>query len=140
MLRLIIWAVVILLAFVSLFFTREDPVLTEVRKRYAVLSQDPPNGMEQLSKKTLITGFREKYGEIGYNVNKGDEIGLCLDGSANEVFHVLLHELAHTVTKSYSHNEEFWKNYNTLKHHCIQKGIYVAIPEKTEFCGKFIRD
>lgn len=140
MIRLIIWLITILLAFLSVLFTREDPVLLDVKRRYDVLAQDPPNGMEQLRKKTLITGFREKYGEIGYNVNKGDEIGLCLDGTSNEVFHVLLHELAHTVTKSYSHDKEFWNNYNILKDHCIQKGIYESIPTKTEFCGKFIRD
>lgn len=121
-------------------FNNEDPVLQEVKRKYAVLSQDPPPGMEQLRNKTVITGFRERYGEIGYNVNKGNEIGLCLDGTANEVFHVLIHELAHTVTKSYAHNDEFWKNFNTLKEHCIQKGIYEPIKHKTDFCGKFIRD
>ena len=134
------WVSVIVLALIVLYITREDPVLTEVKKRYDILLSDLPPGMEKLKQKTVITGFRERYGEIGYNVNKGNEIGLCLDGDANEVFHVLIHELAHTVTESYSHNKQFWKNFKILREHCIRKGIYEPIETHTDFCGKFIRD
>lgn len=134
------WVVVVALAVWSLYSTREDPVLSDVKRRYTKLASNPPPGMEELKNKTVITGFRERYGEIGYNVNKGHEIGLCLDGTPNEVFHVLIHELAHTVTRSYAHNEEFWKNFRALKEHCVRMGIYDPIPDRTEFCGKFIRD
>ena len=135
--RIYYWLIVVVLAIIVLCITREDPVLTEVKRRYDILLSDLPSGMEKLKEKTVITGFRERYGEIGYNVN---EIGLCLDGDENEVFHVLIHELAHTVTKSYSHNDEFWKNFKILKEHCIRKGIYKPIRTRTDFCGKFIRD
>lgn len=138
--KYIYWTIVIVLAVITLYFTREDPVLKDVKKRYNILINDLPPGMEKLKEKTVITGFRERYGEIGYNVNKGNEIGLCLDGDANEVFHVLIHELAHTVTKSYAHNKEFWDNFEILKNHCIRKGIYKPISTRTDFCGKFIRD
>lgn len=140
MFRISLWIIVTIFALVTVYTSREDPVLVDIKKRYEKLANNPPPGMEELKNKTVITGFRERYGEIGYNVNKGAEIGLCLDGTPNEVFHVLIHELAHTVTRSYAHNEEFWNNFKTLKAHCVDIGIYEPIPDKTEFCGKFIRD
>lgn len=135
-----LWVTVIITCIVIITFTLGDPVLRDVNNRYEELLKDLPDGMEKLNRRTVLTGFREQYGELGYNVSKGDEIGLCLDGNANEVFHVLIHELAHTVTKSYQHNAEFWDNFKQLKEHCINKKLYIPIDKKTEFCGKFIRD
>jgi hypothetical protein len=135
-----IWIILIILASWAVYSSREDPVLTEVKKRYDKLRDNPPEGMDKLKEPIVITGFRERYGEIGYNVNKGYEIGLCLDGTANDVFHVLIHELAHSVTKSYAHNEEFWKNFDKIKKHCVKMKIYEPIKTKKDFCGKFIRD
>lgn len=138
--KTVLWVIMIFIVMVSLYRNREDPVLIEVKRRYDILANDPPPGMEELKEKTVITGFRERYGEIGYNVNKGDEIGLCLDGSVNEVFHVLIHELAHTVSRTYAHDEHFWNNFKIIREHCINKGIYQPINIRTDFCGKFIRD
>lgn len=137
---MILWVLVILLALVCLWNTREPPVLTEVKKRYAHLRRQPPPGMEKLSEPVVLTGFRERYGEIGYNVNKGTEIGLCVDGEVNEVFHVLIHELAHTMTRSYAHDKKFWENYEKIKRHCIDIGIYEDMDGRQKFCGKYIRD
>jgi len=77
---------------------------------------------------------------VGFNVNKGSEITICLDGSTNEIFHVLIHELAHSTVEEYSHSEQFWVNYNELMEICIQIGIYQKITEKTEFCGQHVQD
>jgi hypothetical protein len=137
---MIVWFIVILLAVVCILFTKDDPILTEVKRRYAILRKNLPEDMEELRNKTVITGFREKYGELGYNVNKGQEIGLCIDGEPNEVFHVLIHELAHTVTRSWAHNEKFWHNYHTLRDQCVKLGIYKKLDKNTDFCGKYIRD
>ena len=137
---MITWLIVVLIVIACMLFTRDDPTLTEVKRRYAILRENLPRGMEELRDKTVITGFREKYGELGYNVNKGQEIGLCIDGEPNEVFHVLIHELAHTVTHSYTHNQKFWDNYHKLRDQCINLGIYKKIDKNTDFCGKYIRD
>jgi hypothetical protein len=77
---------------------------------------------------------------VGYNTNKGQEIAICLDGTPNEIFHVLIHELAHCTVDEYSHSEEFWANYVELRDICIQLGIYQKIPERTKFCGEHIQD
>jgi hypothetical protein len=79
-------------------------------------------------------------GAIGYNTNKGNEIGLCIDGDSNEIFHVLLHELAHSTVDEYSHSKEYWKNFKELRKMCVELGIYEEIPKKTKFCNKYVQD
>ena len=58
---------------------------------------------------------------FGYNMNKGEEIGLCilnyktgLPNKTDDIFYVLLHELAHVMTAMYTHDEEFYTNFNFL--------------------------
>ena len=79
-------------------------------------------------------------GGVGYNTNKGGDIAVCLDGEPNEIFHVLIHELAHCTVDEYEHSQEFWNNYIELRDICINLGIYEKIPNKTPFCGEHIQD
>lgn len=71
----------------------------------------------------------ENEGQVGYNVNKGEVIGLCMykDGKfldINTTMFVLLHELAHSMTEEYSHNKEFWNNFKFLLNEAMSIGIY----------------
>lgn len=124
--------------------TREPPVFTEVKEKYQTLRQhieDTQNPkFEMLVRCIPLTGIKRMNGTVGYNTNKGQEIALCLDGTPNEVFHVLIHELAHCTVDEYSHSEEFWNNYIELRDMCINLGIYEKIPERTKFCGQHIQD
>jgi len=79
-------------------------------------------------------------GTVGYNTNKGAEIVVCLGGTPNEIFHVLIHELAHCTVEEYSHSEQYWENYIELRDICVNLGIYEKIPERTKFCGQHIQD
>jgi hypothetical protein len=79
-------------------------------------------------------------GTVGYNTNKGQEIAICVDGTSNEMFHVLIHELAHCTVDEYSHSSNFWDNYVELRDMCIEIGIYEKIPDKKTFCGQKIQD
>jgi len=68
-------------------------------------------------------------GQVGYNVNKGEVIGLCMykDGQyldLNTIMFVLLHELSHSMTIKYSHNSNFWKNFEFILQEGINIGIY----------------
>lgn len=136
------WVVVILilLNLWSLKTLKEPENLKKVKEMYTLFLQNVPEKFPQLRNRTILTGFANKNRELGYNVNKGYEIGLCLDGTANQMFHVLIHELAHSTVDEYSHSDQFWKNFRELKEHCVHLGIYQEIPEKTKFCGKYIRD
>ncbi len=124
---------------------RDDPVLMEVKEKYKTLREhlietnDPKFNI--LHKEISIIAYRGSFlSGIGYNTNKGEEIGLCIDGTPNHVFHVLLHELAHCTVEEYSHSAGYWKNYTDLKNEAIKIGIYENIQGETPFCGKTISD
>jgi hypothetical protein len=124
---------------------RDPPVFTEVKQKYAALRQyiathDVPEKFKVLTRQIVLIGYIKKKNEIGYNTNKGYEIGLCLDGDPNDVFHVLLHELAHSTVDEYSHSEQFWKNFAELRDICANMGLYQRIPDRKEFCGQYIND
>jgi hypothetical protein len=140
-----LWIIVALLFInVSLIWaTQEPPHLTEVKRRYQVLLEhirdgDVPEKFRILENRVVITG--RKGGNLGYNIDKGFEIGICLDGTPNDMFHVLLHELSHSTVSEYSHSEEFWKNFAELKDVCVRLGIYEKISGRRAFCGKYIQD
>lgn len=85
-----------------------------------------------------------------YSVNKGEKIVVCLrskeDNSfhdENTIFFVVLHELAHIMTKSIGHKKEFWDNFRYLLKHSILIKLYRYQdfnnkPEK--YCGIEITD
>tara|TARA_R110002072_G_scaffold13429_4_gene56467 strand:- start:14185 stop:14616 length:432 start_codon:yes stop_codon:yes gene_type:complete len=137
----------ILYAFViwTLLSTKEPENFTRVKEMYRTFidhirenNTDPR--FSRLKNETVLVAYRGRSHEIGYNTNKGYEIGLCIDGDPNQIFHVLLHELAHCTVDDYEHNSNFWKNFNDLKTICAKIGLYQMIPQKEKFCGKHIQD
>jgi len=124
--------------------TKESGKVKEIREKYRILREHiKTTGHEEfdiLRHEIPLTMYHRTNGHIGYNTNKGNEIGLCLDGNTNEIFHVLIHELAHSTVDDYSHNKEYWANFKKLRDMCVQLGIYKEIPNKTQFCGKHVQD
>lgn len=67
-----------------------------------------------------------------YTVNKGEELRICvrdensdrLFEGENDGFFVLLHELAHLMSKSYGHNLEFKKNFAYITKIAVELGMY----------------
>ena len=103
--------ILLLIINVLLFlYTREPQELTDVREKYRTLrehlKETNNQKFEMLCKEIPITAHRYTNGYIGYNVSKGMGIGICIDGDPNEIFHVLLHELAHCTVDEYSHSKE----------------------------------
>ena len=123
---------------------KEPSNLTEVREKYRTLRdhlrETNNEEFKILCKEIPITAHRRLNGSIGYNVSKGSDIGICIDGEPNEIFHVLLHELAHCTVDEYSHSKEFWNNFDKLRTICVSLGIYQEISQRTKFCGKHIQD
>jgi len=68
--------------------------------------------------------------EAAYSINKGERIGICLrkgNGTIeneNTMFFVLMHELAHIMSRKYAHDEEFWSNFALLIEAATKVGIY----------------
>ena len=144
--KLCIICILLVINLVLLWFTQEPKNLVELKQKYQTLLEYINEHKEEVPKKFHVLGDRavvvgqKRTRDLGYNMNKGLEIGICLDGTVNDMFHVLLHELSHSTVSEYSHSEEFWKNFGELKDMCVRLGIYEKITGKREFCGKFIQD
>ena len=134
--------------YVIIFKTQEPEKIKLLKEKYQNLRKyiqtnkltiDPK--FYRLENEILISGFMSNKwvssDAVGYNINKGYEIGVCIDGTPNDMFHVLIHELSHSVTSAYNHDKEFWENYKQLKTICEKAGLYTPIG-KTKFCGKYI--
>lgn len=139
--------VIILLAVLAfiLLTNVEDPLFSELKRRYEYLLNNLPSDGEfdiLLKNRAILTAKEEKArdGNIAFNVNKGYEIYICLDGKKiNAAMYVLLHELAHITVEEYDHSEQFWKNFKRLREVASELGIYK--PESDmEYCGQHIKD
>tara|TARA_Y100001970_G_C14236373_1_gene862064 strand:- start:1505 stop:2095 length:591 start_codon:yes stop_codon:yes gene_type:complete len=97
-------------------------------------------------KETLPTSEYTAYSE-----NKGEKIAFCLLEKKKEkklidentLTFVALHELAHVMTKSIGHTDEFWENFRYLLEHAENIQIYHPIDYKKnpqEYCGMTIND
>lgn len=139
---MIVLIALLLINFLVFLFTIEDERMKEVRERYKRLRDHlKTTGLfPQIHKEIPIVAHRGLVNVVGYNVNKGAEIGLCIDGTVNEIFHVLLHELAHCTVDEYSHSQHFWDQFKKLRDEAVSIGIYIIISERAPFCGKHIMD
>lgn len=76
------------------------------------------------------SGAKSKY--TSYSVNKGEKIVFCLRSrdrdqrlvDSNVLMFVALHELAHVMTVSTGHTDEFWDNFRFLLKKSIAAGVY----------------
>ena len=141
---MIAFILLILINAYILMKTREPQALIEVKEKYRILREHlretKNEKFHMITRCVPITGINGMKGTVGYNTNKGQEIAICLDGSVNDIFHVLIHELAHSSVKEYSHSENYWNNYVELRDICVNLGIYEKIPERKPFCGQNIQD
>lgn len=141
---MIAFIILLIVNLIILSRVKEPQALAEVKEKYRILRKhliDTNNEkFHKLKQRVPISGFLRMNDTVGYNTNKGQEIALCLDGTANEIFHVLIHELTHSSVEEYSHSKKFWDNYIELRDICVKLGIYEIIPEKVEFCGQHIQD
>jgi hypothetical protein len=138
----IIFLIILALILVGLY---ENPLLSEIKKRYNFLieSLSKSKQFDILVKNKAIISEKKKTqndDSIAFNVNKGYEIHICLDGrKINGAMYVLLHELAHITVEEYDHTEEFWSNFRKLREYASSIGIYT--PEREiEYCGQTIHD
>ena len=105
-------------------------------------------GVRRLSASSLnLEEIRPKYeGHVAYNVNKGETIGVCVTKGKgtvggelediNKIIFVVLHELAHTMTKEYKHNEIFWDNFGFLIKVAKELDLYTDTATHDTMCGE----
>ena len=86
-----------------------------------------------------------------YSVNKGEKIVFCIRTkdeeqnliNLNTLMFVAIHELAHVMTVSIGHTEEFWNNMRFILKVAIRKGIYKRQDFRKNpqpYCGTTITD
>jgi hypothetical protein len=86
-----------------------------------------------------------------YSINKGEKIVFCIrakDGSnrlepLNTMLFVAIHEMAHLMTKSIGHGQDFWDNMRFLLKEAIDMGLYEKedyISNPVDYCGTVIND
>jgi len=135
---------ILVLVNVYLFATTKEPEKVRVeREKYNTLREAliSRGKFPKLHNPMPLTAYHRTWdGALGYNVNKGFEVGVCIDGEVNEIFHILLHELAHCVVPEYDHSDAYWNSYVELRDLAVELGIYEKIPDKTPFCGKDVQD
>lgn len=86
-----------------------------------------------------------------YTENKGEKMAFCVtrrkNGTKlideNTLTFVAIHELAHVMTKTHNHKDEFWHNFKFLLVNAKDIGIYTPVDYKKapkEYCGMEITD
>ena len=86
-----------------------------------------------------------------YSENKGEKLAFCLDKrkngttliDINTLTFVAIHELAHIMTKTEGHKQEFWENFKFLLEQAKDANIYQPVDYKKNnksYCGMDITD
>lgn len=112
-------------------------IATRLYSRWQQIRKNP-NGIRE-------TAFGEK--SAAYTVNKSEQIRICIrDRSDNEThfedhntsMFVLLHELAHIMSKTYGHGIEFKRNFGSITKIAESLGVYHPVDytkQPTNYCG-----
>lgn len=146
--KTIAFMILIILAGVTIKNTEQPNSIKELKERYRVfreyLKSVPglPEKYAPLKNQVVVVGFtRPSWSkEVGYNTNKGGEIGVCTSTDTNSMMHVLIHELAHMSVKEYDHTPEFFKNMGEIKAMAVKCGVYTPMKEPKAYCGGQISD
>ena len=91
--------------------------------------------------------------DTSYSENKGQKIVVCLRDKTkapeyplideNTVMFVMIHEMAHLMTETIGHTQEFWLNFKRMLHDAVKLGIYSSVnyaQKPTPYCGMTITD
>jgi hypothetical protein len=101
-----------------------------------------PSKISETLPTSELTAYSENKGEkMAFCLNKTKNTGTLID--INTLTFVGIHELAHTMTKSIGHKQEFWKNFKFLLENAVKIGIYKPVDYKKEnqsYCGMTITD
>ena len=102
---------------------------------------------KKLKKPITLKELPDNSKHIAYTLNKNN-LYICLrdksgefENQYNRVYFVVMHELAHIITKSVGHTEEYWNNYRLILKTAIDNGLYEYrnyYEEPVEFCNKKI--
>jgi hypothetical protein len=116
---------------------------------YLAIKHPKNDGVKRLKEKFNPVNVREAEHEdnsTSYTVNKGEMMHLCLrQKNDNKTIHehnllmfVIIHELAHIMSKTIGHNDEFYNNFKFLLQESSIMGIYKPVNfenNPVKYCG-----
>jgi predicted metal-dependent hydrolase len=118
------------------------------------LAADPPVGrfLQRFTPDVFVENDMQSK-DTSYSENKGQRVVVCLRDKTkppqypiiekNTIMFVVLHEMAHLMTETIGHTQEFWTNFKRLLGDAVQIGIYTPVnyaQNPTPYCGMTIRD
>lgn len=118
------------------------------------LSQDPPvtRFLQRFTPDVFVENDMSSK-DTSYSENKGQKIVVCLRDKTkaphyplideNTVMFVILHEMAHLMTETIGHTQEFWTNFKRILGDAVQLGLYHPVnyaQQPTPYCGMMITD
>ena len=131
-------------------------VTEKCKKMVAYMKEKHPKDPRVIK---LVEGFNPKKvsetlptSELtAYSENKGEKLAFCLNKEKtgmelidiNTLMFVATHELAHTMTLSEGHKQEFWKNFKFLLENAKDADLYNPVDYKKKpesYCGMDITD
>lgn len=80
-------------------------------------------------KKCVLKETGSSENSVAYTINKGSEMRICIRANGeledfNTSMFVILHELAHVMSVSYNHTDEFKDNFSYIVHLASSLGLY----------------
>ena len=105
---------------------KKATILSKIENRANLLIQSLPNDKRKtlLLSKSIQFQERSSSHDVGYTINKGDKIGLCIENDINTLMFICIHELAHVCTKEIGHTKLFWENFKYILEAAIKSDIY----------------
>jgi hypothetical protein len=114
----------------------DDPSVIKLKQNFN------PNKITETLPTSELTAYSENKGEkMAFCLNKTKNTDTLID--LNTLTFVAIHELAHTMTTSIGHKQEFWNNFKFLLENSVKIGIYKPVDYKKEnqsYCGMTITD
>ena len=121
-----------------------DKFLSKLIKHLLVENKDNIMIQKNLKKKLIIKELPKNSNHVAYIVNK-TKLHVCLRNKNdtfinqyNRIYFVVMHELAHKISKSVGHTEEFWKNFKLIIKTAIKHKLYKYrnyYNDPVEYCG-----
>lgn len=126
-----------------------ESICESMKKKYP-----DDDAVERMNKKfnaDNITEAGKNNQYTSYSVNKGEKIVFCIRQKnktedlvdINTITFVAIHELAHIMTKSVGHTEEFWSNFKRLLKEAVALDVYKRenyTKNPKEYCGIHVTD
>ena len=124
-----------------------DIFLEKLNKHLLEDHKDNKMIQKKLKNNVTIKELPKNSKHVGYIINK-NTLHICLRNKNgqfinkyNKVYFVVMHELAHMITKTTGHTDEYWNNYKLILETSINHKLYTYnnyYENPVEYCGKKI--